>query len=186
MTTLNYLQIQTPPDVWAELLKLNPIDANEIFYEPFRGEGSLFNQVDCSVKFWSEIEDDRDVFDFEYPNEVTCIYSNPPFKTNIPNKKGEKVYKNAVFFFLDYFTTMYPNLNTLGFLINANSFNALTPYRLTKLAKQGFTISAITFLNTNYWYGSYYFVVFKKNNNELAKINIIEKTITKNDFNISC
>ena len=59
MTTLNYLQIQTPPDVWAELLKLNPIDTNETFYEPFRGEGSLFNQVDCSVKFWSEIEDER-------------------------------------------------------------------------------------------------------------------------------
>ena len=97
MTTLNYLQIQTPLDVWKELLKLNPIDTNETFYEPFRGEGSLFNQVDCSVKFWSEIEDDRDAFNFEYPNEVTCIYSNPPFKTNIPNKKGEKVYKNAVF-----------------------------------------------------------------------------------------
>ena len=30
------------------------------------------------------------------------------------------------------------------------------------------------------------FVVFKNNNNELAKINIIEKTFTKNDFNNSC
>ena len=36
MTTLNYLQIQTPPNVWYELLRFNPINDNEIFYEPVR------------------------------------------------------------------------------------------------------------------------------------------------------
>ena len=179
MTLLNYLEIQTPPDVWKELLKLNPIDKEAKFYEPFRGEGSLFNQVECDVKYWSEIEEDRDVFDFEFPNDVTCIYTNPPFKANIKNKKGEKVYKNAVFYFLDYFVSMYPNLDTIGFLINANGFNSLTPYKLAKLAKQGFNISAITFLNTNYWYGGYYFIVFRKNYTNKADIHIIEKTFTK-------
>ena len=175
---LNYKEIQTPTDVWTELLRLNPIDETEVFFEPFRGEGSLFNQVNCSIKYWTEIEDDKDVFDFEN-KDITCIYTNPPFKALIPNKQGERVYKNAVFFFLDYFISVYPKLNTIGFLINANSFNALTPYRLQKLKSNGFTISAITFLNTNYWSGSYYFVIFKRNNNELAKINIIEKTFTK-------
>jgi hypothetical protein len=179
MTLLNYLDIQTPIDVWTELLELNPIDPNEIFYEPFKGEGSLFNQVQTNKKYWSEIEEDEDVFNFKNKDEVTCIYTNPPFKTNIKNKKGESVYKNAIFYFLDYFVSMYPKLTTIGFLINANGFNSLTPYKLAKLAKQGFTISAITFLNTNYWYGGYYFCVFKKNNNGLAKINIIEKTFTK-------
>ena len=179
MTLLNYLDIQTPIPVWTELLRLNPIDKEAKFFEPFRGEGSLFNQVDCPVKYWTEIEEDKDVFDFKEKTEVTCIYTNPPFKALIPNNKGEKVYKNAVFYFLNYFVSMYPNLDTIGFLINANSFNALTPYRLAKLSKQCFTISAITFLNTNYWYGGYYFCVFKKNNNGLAKINIIEKTFTK-------
>jgi hypothetical protein len=179
MNILSYTDIQTPIPVWTELLKLNPIDANEIFFEPFKGHGNLYNQVDTNTKFYTEIEEGKDVFDFDKKNEVTCIYTNPPFKALIPNKKGEKVYKNAVFFFLDYFVSMYPKLNTIGFLINANSFNALTPYRLSKLAKQGFTISGITFLNTNYWYGGYYFVVFKRDNNGLAKINIIEKTFTK-------
>lgn len=37
MTILSYLDIQTKPDVWTKLLELNPIDANEIFYEPFAG-----------------------------------------------------------------------------------------------------------------------------------------------------
>lgn len=175
---LNYMEIQTPIEVWTELLRLNPIDETEIFFEPFRGEGSLFNQVNTNTKYWTEIEEDKDVFDFEYKNDITCIYTNPPFKALIPNKKGQKVYKNAVFYFLDYFVSMYPKLNTIGFLINANSFNALTPYRLARLKTKGFTISGITFLNTNYWYGSYYFVIFKRNN-ESANIHIIEKTFTK-------
>ena len=179
MTLLNYLDIQTPIDVWTKLLELNPIEANEIWYEPFAGEKSLYNQVQTNTKFYTEIEEGKDVFNFKNKDEVTCIYTNPPFKANIKNKRGESVYKNAIFYFLNYFVSMYPKLITIGFLINANGFNSLTPYKLAKLAKQGFTISAITFLNTNYWYGGYYFCVFKKNNNGLAKINIIEKTFTK-------
>ena len=179
MTTLNYLQIQTPKNVWIELLRLNPIDPNEIFFEPFAGEKSLLDLVDTNKKYWTEIEQDKDVFDFKEKTEVTCIYTNPPFKALIPNKKGEKVYKNAVFFFLDYFVSMYPNLNTIGFLINSNAFNFFTPYKLAKLAKQGFTISAITFLNTNYWYGGYYFLVFRKDYTNKTDIHIIEKTFTK-------
>jgi hypothetical protein len=179
MALLNYLEIQTPIDVWKELLKLNPIDANETFFEPFKGIGNLYNQVETNKKYWTEIEEDRDVFNFEFPNDVSLIYTNPPFKANIKNKKGEMVYKNAIFYFLDYFVTTYPKLTTIGFLINANGFNSLTPYKLAKLAKQGFTISTITFLNTNYWYGGYYFCVFKKNNTNKTDIHIIEKTFTK-------
>ena len=109
MTLLNYLDIQTPINVWVELLRLNPIDKEAYFFEPFRGEGSLYNQVDCSIKFWSEIEEGEDVFNFKNKTDVTVIYTNPPFKANIKNKKGESVYKNAIFYFLDYFVSMYPN-----------------------------------------------------------------------------
>lgn len=179
MNMCSYEEIQTRQDVWAELLRLNPINKEEIFLEPFLGEASLFKQVDCSIKYWCEIEEDRDIFDFKEKDDITCIYTNPPFKSFIPNKNGDKEYKNAVFFFLDYFTLNYKNLNTLGFLINATAFNALTPYRLTKLEKQGFTISAMTILNTNYWYGTYYFIVLKKNNTNKTDIHIIPKTFLK-------
>jgi len=180
MKELNYLEIQTPINVWTELLKLNPIDKNEIFYEPFAGENSLYNQVDTNTKYWTEITKDKDVFDFDKKDEVTCIYTNPPYKCLILNSKNQKVYKNSVFYFLDYFVSLYPKLKSIGFLINAKSFNALTPYRLNKLDQKGFTISAITFLNTNYWFQCYYFVVFQKDNtNKLAKINIIPKTFIK-------
>ncbi len=183
MDTLNYMEIQTPKDVWMELLRLNPINKDDIFYEPFCGEGSLYNQVDTNTKYWSEITKDKDVYDFDKKDEVTCIYTNPPFKTLIYNAKKQKVYKNSVFYFLDYFVSLYPKLKTIGFLINAKSFNALTPFRLAKLEQKGFTMSALTFLNTNYWFQGYYFVVFQRDNtNKLAKINIIPKTFTNKNI----
>jgi hypothetical protein len=32
---LDYFDIQTPPEVWSEILKLNPVDKEAIFFEPF-------------------------------------------------------------------------------------------------------------------------------------------------------
>jgi hypothetical protein len=52
---LDYFDIQTPPEVWSELLKLNPIDKEAIFFEPFCGESSLYNQIE-NEKYWCEIE----------------------------------------------------------------------------------------------------------------------------------
>lgn len=179
MNTLSYEEIQTAIPVWTELLRLNPIDKDAIVLEPFKGLGNLYNLIDTNKKYYCEIEEDKNIFDFKEKDNITCIYTNPPFKCLIPNKKGEMVYKNAIFFFLDYFTLNYKNLNTLGFLINATGFNALTPYRLTKLKTQGFTISAITILNTNWWWGTYYFIVLKKNDTNKANIHIIPKTFLK-------
>lgn len=174
----SYQDIQTPVDVWTKLLELNPIDCNEIFYEPFAGEMNLYNQIQTNKKYWSEITKGRDVFDFEYKDEVTCIYSNFPFKCNIPNKKGELKYKNAGYFFLEYFADNYPNLDTIGTLVSSKIFNSFTPKRLKKLQDKGFTIKSITCLNCNYWYNTYYFVLFERNtNNDFIKI--IEKTFTQ-------
>jgi hypothetical protein len=175
---LDYFDIQTPPEVWSEILKLNPIDTDAIFFEPFAGECSLYNQIG-NEKYWCEIELQKDVFDFEDVEKITCIYTNPPYKADIPQKSGIKKYKNASFFFLSYFCGLYPNLDTIGFLMSANLFNALTPFRLNALKEKGFTISAITILNTNFWRSTHYFVVFKKDNTDNAKIHIIPKTFQK-------
>jgi hypothetical protein len=175
---LDYFEIQTPPEVWSEILKLNPIDTDAIFFEPFCGESSLYNQIG-NEKYWCEIELQKDVFDFEDVEKITCIYTNPPYKADIPQKSGIKKYKNASFFFLSYFCGLYPNLDTIGFLMSANLFNALTPFRLNALKEKGFTISAITILNTNFWRSTHYFVVFKKDNTNNAKIHIIPKTFQK-------
>ena len=179
METCAYQDIQTPVDVWTKILELHPISSDEVFYEPFAGDNTLFDQIHTN-KYWSEITRNKDVFEFDKKELITTIYTNPPFRTFIPNAKGEKAYKNAVFYFLDYFVSSYPNLNRIGFLINAKSFTALTPCRLAKLEKKGFAMTRLTVLNTNYWYGCYFFVVFeRKGTNKEIKINYIEKTFTQ-------
>jgi hypothetical protein len=176
---LDYLSIQTPVSIWEEILKLNPINHDAVFYEPFSGENSLFDQVVTNKdKEWTEITKGRDVFDFDYENsEVTCIYTNSPFKCDIPNKKGIKSYKNCVFFFLQHFMTKLKHLKTIGFLMSSKCFYSLTPNRLNKLEQLGFSISTITVLNTNYWYGIYMFIVFEKDATN-KPIKIIPKTFT--------
>jgi hypothetical protein len=176
---LSYDAIQTPPDVWSEILKLNPINPDEVFLEPFCGEGSLYNQVTCENKQWCEITQGRDVFDYDFENsDVTCIYTNSPFKADIPNKKGEIKYKNAVYFFIEYFMTRLKHLKTIGFLMSSKCFYALTPKRLYRLEQLGFSISNITVLSTNYWYSTYYFVKWDKNTTNKL-VQIIPKTFTE-------
>lgn len=176
---LNYLEIQTPSDVWKSILELNPINRDAIFLEPFAGENTLYGLVDTNKKDWCEITKGRNIFNYDFESsDVSCIYTNPPFKSDIPDKKGNFKYKNCVFFFLDLFAKKLPKLNKIGFLINAKSFCSLTPNRLTQLKKNGFEMTAITVLNTNYWFGTYYFVVFERGQtNKLVKV--IEKTFTQ-------
>ena len=174
---LDFLEIQTPVDVWTNILELLPIRDDDIFLEPFKGLGSLYNQVNC-LKEWCEITEGRDIFDYNCDKSiVTTIYTNPPFKCEITNKKGNKVVKNAVYYFLEYFMEKIPTLQNIGFLINAKSWNSITPKRLVRLQKLGFFIHNIIVLNCNYWYGTYYFILFKKSNSNL--VIPIEKTFLK-------
>lgn len=172
---LAYSEIQTPTDVWAEILRLNPIDNNIIFFEPFAGDGNLLNQVvSNNEKEWCEITKGRDIFDYDFTNSnVEIIYTNPPFKCMINGK-----YKNCVYYFLEYFMTKLTKLHTIGFLMNAKSFQSITPKRMAKLNRLGFYISNITLLNCSYWYGLYYFVLFERDTVHNC-IQVIEHTFTK-------
>jgi hypothetical protein len=175
---LDYLSIQTSKDVWEALLKLNPINEDDYVLEPFAGENSLYDLIQTN-KDWAEITKGRDIFQYDFENsKATVVYTNPPFKCDIPNKKGEMKYKNSCYFFLEFFMQKLKKLNKIGFLINAKSFGSLTPNRLTKLKKLGFEITSITVLNLSYWWGTYYFVVFEKEpTNKLVKV--ISKTFTE-------
>ena len=174
---LNYLDIQTKPDVWTKLLELNPIDANDVVLEPFKGIGNLYNQIDTNKKYWCEIEEGKNIFDFEDKHLITTIYTNPPYRCSIPNKKGIFKERNAVYFFMEYFMTNYPNLKKIGFIMNQKCFSSFTPKRLKKLQDLGFSISTLTLFNCNYWYGLQYFVIFNKEENTCYKY--IEKTFIK-------
>lgn len=179
---LDYLDIQTPIPIWDKLLELNPVSSEDVFFEPFSGEGNLFNLIKNDNKEFCEITKCKDIFDYDFESsKVSVVYSNPPFKADIPDKKGNKKYKNCVYYFLEMLMTRLKHLKKIGFLINAKSFCSLTPIRLAKLEKLGFSISNITIINTDVWYGCYYFVCFEKEQTN-KPIKIIEKVFKKNDM----
>lgn len=155
---------QTPSAVWAEILKRCPIKDDEIFYEPFAGEKSLYNQIQTNKKYFTEITEGLDVMEFNYKtnNDVTTIYTNPPFKIELTNKKGIKKPKNCVYYFLEYFIKHFVSLQRIGFLMNTSCFQSLTPKRLKTLDELGFNITKIIVMNIQKWYGRYYFVLFEK------------------------
>ncbi len=176
--TCSYQDIQTPKDVWSKLIEMHPIDQTEIFLEPFAGDRTLYDQITNTEKHHAEITEGKDIFDLdeEIKNKVTIIYTNPPFKTNIIYK-NKLVYKNAVYYLLEYFMKEYRNLHKVAFLINAKSFTSLTPSRLSKLDRLGYQLTKLTILNTNYWYGVYYFVIFEKK--QSSCVSYIAQTFTQ-------
>lgn len=175
----SYLEIQTPVDVWESILKLHPVDPHEIFFEPFAGENSLYDQVECLEKHWTEITRGKCVFQFdkELTNRITCIYTNPPYMCPLKDKKGNIKVRNAVYYFLEYFMTHFVSLERIGFIMNMACFSSLTPKRLEKLKQLGFTISNIVTFNCNYWYGLQLFVLFDKKGSKCFQH--IEKTFLR-------
>ena len=156
---------QTPPQVWTALLEKCPIDKDEVFYEPFKGVGNLYNQVQTNKKYFSEINEGLDaaLFNYETNNDITVIYTNPPFKCELTNKKGIKKIKNCVYYWLEFFMQKCVSLKKIGFLMNTACLQSLTPKRLKKLDELGFSITKIIVLNIQIWFGRYYWVLFEKN-----------------------
>ena len=72
--------IYTPETIAKMLIgKINKyIEPNHTLYDPFRGDGSFYNNFpEKNVKNWSEIKENEDFFDWKYP--VDWIISNPPY-----------------------------------------------------------------------------------------------------------
>lgn len=160
----SYDMIQTPKNVWQHIMQLFPTKDTDIFFEPFKGNGNLYDIINCE-KEWCELSQGKDIFDYDYEtSKVTKLYTNPPFKAMIPTNK-KKAYKNCVYFFLEYFMMHLPLLDEIGFLMNAKSFQSLTPKRLHKLNELGFYVHHVVCLNIQKWFGLYYFVLFKKEKN---------------------
>lgn len=70
--------ILTPVCVAKFLLKKLPIMDKDILYDPFKGEGAFYNNfADKNKKYWSEIKEGKNFFDFN--KHVDWIISNPPY-----------------------------------------------------------------------------------------------------------
>jgi len=123
----------------------------ENVYEPFKGEGNLFNQLPSNInKYYTEIEEGLCYKNFNYDEvKINTILSNPPFRID-----G----KNCFFKLLEYFSTK--DVDRIIFLCNDYCLNSLTPKRLKKLNDNKLYINKIITCNVKKWRGRYYVITF--------------------------
>lgn len=154
---------QTPSELCKELIKKVPLESADIVLEPFRGEGSFFNNFPDFVKpKWCEIEEGVDYKDFtEY---VDWVITNPPFRLEDEITKKRE---NTFFKLLKYYTERVGK--GIAFLANDACFGTLTPKRLKELNESGWYIHNIVVSSIKKWRGRYFFIIFKKEYSDFYK-----------------
>ena len=147
-------QRENPNDVFITPLALakTHIDMietrdNDIWYDPFKNNGSYFNQFPTENKEWSEILDGKDFF--EYDGSPTIICSNPPYSMI------DQVLEKSI--------SLKPRV--ISYLIGVQN---LTARRMEMMENAGYRIKALHMCKVFKWYGMSACIVWD---------NTIEKSI---------
>ena len=142
----------TPSDISKDIISNLDIKKTDKVLEPFKGQGSFYNQLPQCQKFYCEKDENIDFFNWTTP--IDLIVSNPPFKILIDDKP-----KNGLIPIIEHSITI---ANRFGYLINHRIFNALTVRRLNLWQKQGYVITYIKVYEIKKWFGRYFFILFEK------------------------
>ena len=115
-------------------------EPNEIWYDPFKNDGSYYNQYPNENKVWTEILDGRDFFDFTGNIDIIC--SNPPYS------------------FIDTILHKCIELKprVISLLIGQGN---LTAKRMELLEKHGYGLKKIHMCKVFKWYGMSYIIQYE-------------------------
>jgi len=155
---------QTPNDVCMKLIETLPIKEGDVLLEPFKGEGSFFNNFpNNTINHFCEIEEG--VCYKTYKDKCDWVISNPPFRLE-DETKGKRV--NTFFKLVLHFA---PLVNKgIAFLGNDRCFSTLTPIRLKKLeTEHGLFLNGYVVCSIKKWRGRYFFITFTKNKSDNIK-----------------
>ena len=115
---------------------------NDIWYDPFKNNGSYYNQYPNDNKLWTEILENLDFFDFNEKVDIIC--SNPPYSCI------DKILEHSVF--------LKPRI--ISYLIGINN---LTPKRIEYMENNGYFITNIHLCKVYKWYGMSSIIIWQKN-----------------------
>lgn len=146
---------QTPETLAVKLIDLVPLVDGDVVYEPFRGEGSFYNNFPAgTTKLWTELVDGQDYRNFT--ETYDWVITNPPFR--LQHTDGTRT--NSFWLLLEHFTNTARK--GVAFLGNDNCFSALTPLRIQRLRDRGWYIQSITVCSVKRWRGRYFFIVLTR------------------------
>lgn len=145
---------QTPNDLCIELIKqVHLVEGDEVL-EPFRGEGSFYNNFpDFVNKSYCEIEEGLDYKD--YNNKIDWVITNPPFRLETGTKRV-----NAFWYLIEYYIKRVNK--GIAFLANDYCLGTLTPKRIKYLNDLGFFINKLSVCSIKKWRGRYFFIIISK------------------------
>ena len=104
----------TPEDISKDIILQLPINKNDTVLEPFKGEGSFYNQLPECKKLYCEKDENINFFDWQ--DKVDWIVSNPPFKILVDNKPT-----NGLIPIIEHSMTI--TSKGFGYLVNNRLFN---------------------------------------------------------------
>lgn len=132
----------TPPEVVDVHLSFIKSKPDDIWYDPFYGEGAYYNKFPSENKSWTEITKGKDFFTYNDKCDIIC--SNPPYSMidNVLTKSVEL------------------NPRIISYLIG---FHNLTTKRIEYMNNNGYYLKHLHLLKIFEWFGMSAVVVFEKN-----------------------
>ena len=135
-------KVYTPLEVAKLLIDMTDIKETDTVLDPSKGGGVFFDNLpQCREKYWCEIDDGVDFFDFN--KEVDIIIGNPPY--SMWNR------------WLEHSVNLKPRKIAYVFgMLN------LTPLRLKLLKENGYVLSKIHITTVNSWFANSVLAVFER------------------------
>ena len=136
----------TPVDLAKKQIDMIDYKQDDLWLDPFKNNGSFYNQFPTDKKDWCEILEGKDFF--EYNTDVDIICSNPPYSCidNILKKSVE----------------LKPRI--ISYLIGMGN---LTAKRIEFMEKNGYGITKIHMCKVFKWYGMSFIIQFEKGENNI-------------------
>jgi hypothetical protein len=132
----------TPIDLAKLHISKITLNDNEVWYDPFKNNGSYYNQFKTENKLWSEILEGKDFFDFNEKIDIIC--SNPPYSMI------DKVLEKSV--------SLNPRI--ISYLIG---YGNITTKRLEYMELNGYKIVYFHLTKVYQWYGMSSIIIWEKN-----------------------
>ena len=131
----------TPLPLAKKAIDMIEYKPDDIWFDPFKNDGSYYNQFPNQNKVYTEILEQKDFFDFN--DKVDIICSNPPYSLM------DRVIKKSI--------ELQPH--TINYLIGIGN---LTARRIEMFEKAGYGLTKMHMCKVFKWYGMSVIVQFEK------------------------
>lgn len=147
----------TPIELAKKQIAMIESGDDEIWFDPFKNDGSYYNHFPTQKKEWTEILNGKDFFEFDKPVDVIC--SNPPYSMI------DNVLKKSIAL----------NPRVISYLIGVGN---LTTRRIEYMNNAGYGLKRMRMLKVWKWYGMSFICHFEKGSENCIEF---DRTVYRNE-----